>query len=150
MFRASERSKEDVPLLETRIRLLREAGEILIRVSYSAKASATASMELNCCLDSPMQDYQGSFHNILKSCSQPANTKGQTYTVDALSLVQKVVDTFPMFRDEATHPKADKVYLWKRPQILVAELWAAFESVKHSAADFPTITGISNLTMFAD
>lgn len=137
-------------MLETRIRLLREAGEILIKVSYLAKAVGTNHVKLNFGSDFPMQDYQGSFHNLLKSCSRPAEPQGHTYTADALSLVQKIVDTFPMFRDEATHPKAGKVYLWKRPQILVAELWAAFESVDHSTSDFPVITGISNLTMFAD
>ena len=41
------------------------------------------------------------------------------------------------------------MHLWKRPQILVAELWAAFSSVSHDPA-FPQITGIENLTMFAD
>lgn len=33
IFRPSGRSKEQVPLLETRIELLREAGSILIQVS---------------------------------------------------------------------------------------------------------------------
>ncbi|KAG2010155.1 hypothetical protein CC2G_012998 [Coprinopsis cinerea AmutBmut pab1-1] len=36
-----------------------------------------------------------------------------------------VVDTFPSFRDETVYD-GTKVYLWKRPQILVAETWAAF------------------------
>jgi len=84
------------------------------------------------------QNYQSSFYHLLQQ-------HGPTF--DALDIVQSVVNTFPAFRDEAIHPKVGKVHLWKRPQILVAELWAAISSCPDR---YPQITNISALTMFAD
>lgn len=97
---------------------------------------------------------------------------------DALTLVQAIVSVFPQFKDEHIHPKTGKgkedspfvrhasfrytrklildlvspsftVFLWKRPQILVAELWAAMASVSDDVR-YPQISGIERLTMFAD
>lgn len=100
----------------------------------------------------------------------------------ALQLVQMVTDTFPAFRDTAefdgrtgalsyltdfgrisdTRPLFS-VYFWKRAQILVAELWAAFypplldangdipSSPSCSAERHPFLPdGVGELTMFAD
>ncbi|CAD6587077.1 MAG: hypothetical protein CYPHOPRED_003776, partial [Cyphobasidiales sp. Tagirdzhanova-0007] len=114
IFRACKDSKESIPLLHERIRLLRQTGQILI------------------------DEWGGSFFNFLQSL-------GPRY--DALEIVQKVVQTFPAFRDENIHPQVGRVYLWKRAQILAAELWAAFSSCPER---YMQITNISALTMFAD
>jgi hypothetical protein len=108
------------------------------------------------------QEYNGSFHNLLLNTSADGGK-----ICDALTLAQRVVDVFPAFRDEHIYPRIGRgmrrgsghqaladaltfqVKLWKRPQILVAELWAALSSVANDPA-FPYITGIERLTMFAD
>lgn len=86
-----------------------------------------------------------------------------------------VVSTLPAFRDESIHPKIGRgegykcrcvrdesaectfttVRLWKRAQILVAELWAAFASAADVVSSdglsvYAHISNISSLTMFAD
>lgn len=158
VFRPSPLSKESMPLFEARCRLMRETGRILVKVSRQreieksglsgrvehtsvqtagggevAGAEVTHSPFLAC-----PQEHGGSFHNILQRHSPG---------YDALDIVRTVVDTFPAFRDESIHPKVGKVHLWKRPQILVAELWAAFSSCPET---YPQIRNVSALTMFAD
>ncbi|KAG6899522.1 hypothetical protein C0993_009424 [Termitomyces sp. T159_Od127] len=64
-----------------------------------------------------------------------------------------VVDTFPAYRDEFI-VNGNKVCLWKRAQILVAEVWAAFYPANPVSPHpiFPGVRGprIQQLTMFAD
>lgn len=62
----------------------------------------------------------------------------------AASLVNLLVSHFPNFRDETPfHGKT--VRLYKRAQILTADLWAAF-----NGSSWGTFTDIASLTMFAD
>ncbi|KAK5034217.1 hypothetical protein LTS07_003137 [Exophiala sideris] len=62
----------------------------------------------------------------------------------AATLVNLLVEHFPNFRDTATfHDR--KVHLYKRAQILVADLWACFNGTSYG-----TFTDIGSLTMFAD
>ncbi|KAG5651728.1 hypothetical protein H0H81_007666 [Sphagnurus paluster] len=64
-----------------------------------------------------------------------------------------VTDTFPSFRDEVIY-NGKRVYLWKRAQILVAEIWAAFfpasPALTHPIFPGPNGPQIQQLTMFAD
>ncbi|EAU85978.1 hypothetical protein CC1G_03001 [Coprinopsis cinerea okayama7 len=92
--------------------------------------------------------FGGSYQGFLDEFHRRHNGQGT-----ALDLVRMVVDTFPSFRDETVYD-GTKVYLWKRPQILVAETWAAFfpasQGDRHPI--FPGEQGpaIHELTMFAD
>jgi len=62
----------------------------------------------------------------------------------AATLVNLLVEYFPNFRDEAVfHDKT--VHLYKRAQILVADLWACFNGTEYGHFD-----DIDHLTMFAD
>ncbi|KAH8826835.1 hypothetical protein DL96DRAFT_1669627 [Flagelloscypha sp. PMI_526] len=124
VFRPAAQSMESVPLLQERIKVMREVGSILC------------------------QSFGGSFLNFIHEFHARTDSKGS-----ALDLVKMVVETFPCFRDEVIY-EGMKVYFWKRPQILVAEIWAAFypptTSIPHPI--FPKGPGavIQDLTMFAD
>ncbi|KAG6809996.1 hypothetical protein H0H92_013778 [Tricholoma furcatifolium] len=124
VFRPASQSTESIPLLKERIAIMREVGSILC------------------------QDFEGSFEGFLKEFQRQHKGEGT-----ALDLVQMVVKVFPTFRDEFV-VKGQKVYLWKRAQILVAETWAAFFPAEAAAAHpiFPGSSGpkIQHLTMFAD
>jgi hypothetical protein len=108
--------------------------------------------------------YGGSFAGFLDTFKDRYEGQGT-----ALQLVQMVVDTFPSFRDEvvyegrtsktfspfspislifATHLRA--VHFWKRAQILVAELWAAFYPANPETPHPFLSKGVNDLTMFAD
>ncbi|KDQ62599.1 hypothetical protein JAAARDRAFT_30512 [Jaapia argillacea MUCL 33604] len=124
VFRHAPQSKESIPLLRDRIKILREVGSILCK------------------------EFRGSFQGFLESFHRKYKYHGT-----ALQLVQMVAETFPSFRDETTY-EGRRVYFWKRPQILVAETWAAFYPPPCSS---PTIhplfrhgAFIHELTMFAD
>ncbi|KAJ2785156.1 hypothetical protein GGI15_002016 [Coemansia interrupta] len=76
--------------------------------------------------------YGGRFANLLAHCGGSAE-----------HLVQRVVDEFPSFRD--THGfRGRSVALYKRAQILAADVWACFEGQGAGALD------VGCLTMFAD
>ncbi|KAH6912683.1 hypothetical protein BKA70DRAFT_771907 [Coprinopsis sp. MPI-PUGE-AT-0042] len=124
VFRPAGASAESIPLLEERIAVMREMGSILSK-----------------CFGGSFQGFINEFHR---------RQDGQGC---ALDLVKMVVDTFPSFRDENTY-QGRKVYLWKRPQILVAETWAAFfpqsPSSPHPLFPGPQGPRIDELTMFAD
>ncbi|KAG6872017.1 hypothetical protein C0995_013895 [Termitomyces sp. Mi166 len=124
VFRPSPQSSESIPLLKERITIMREVGSILCK------------------------NFDGSFQGFLDEFHRRHNGEGT-----ALQLVQMVVETFPTYRDEfIVHGR--KVCLWKRVQILVAEIWAAFYPAKatHPHPIFPGVRGpqIQQLTMFAD
>ena len=79
------------------------------------------------------RDFGCSFTNCIKQANQSAP-----------ALVNLVVDHVPSFRDTTVfHGK--KVNLYKRAQILVADLWAAF-----NGTSWGTFSDIDKLTMFAD
>jgi len=61
-------------------------------------------------------------------------------------LVQAITADFPCFRDEATY-NGHPVFFYKRAQILVADLYAAFTIGKKKLLN---IHNVGELTMFAD
>lgn len=124
VFRPVDACGEGIPLLQERISVMREMGSILTK------------------------HFGGSFHVFMDEFQRRHDGNGC-----ALDLVKMIVDTFPSFRDESLY-KGRTVYLWKRPQILVAETWAAFFPPSPLTAHplFPGPQGprIDELTMFAD
>ncbi|RDX48572.1 hypothetical protein OH76DRAFT_1456170 [Lentinus brumalis] len=122
IFRPAAQSIECIPLLHERIRILREVGSILC------------------------SHYGGSFYGFIEAFRRRYDSRGS-----ALQLVKMVADTFPSFRDEHTY-NGQRVYIWKRTQILVAETWAAFypEDSSQPHPLFPAGARIQELTMFAD
>ncbi|PIA16506.1 hypothetical protein COEREDRAFT_81173 [Coemansia reversa NRRL 1564] len=80
-----------------------------------------------------LEKYDGKFANVIRECRASAQM-----------LVETVVREFPCFRDE--HEFCGRsVYLYKRAQILVADIWACFEG--HG---FGSFNDIDQITMFAD
>lgn len=80
-----------------------------------------------------LQRYDGSFVNLLE----------QTHR-SAIGLVQEVVEHFPSFNDVATY-RGETIYLYKRAQLLVADLYGAFEGQGHGE-----FLDLDKLTIFAD
>lgn len=98
-----------MPMLEERIRLLREASAILDEY------------------------FEGSPSILIEQAGQ-----------SAARLVNMLVDYFPRFRDENEfHGKI--VRLYKRAQIMVADLWAAFDGESYGKFD-----DIDHITIFPD
>lgn len=62
----------------------------------------------------------------------------------AEKLVCLIVSHFPSFRDEALY-QGEKVYFWKRAQIFVSDVFAAFGGKKWGA-----LSDMDRLTAFAD
>lgn len=77
--------------------------------------------------------YNGTFETCLKEADK-----------SAIKLLEIIVDNFPCFRDEALY-KEKKVALYKRAQILVADLWNFF-----SGKGWGEFVDIDKITMFAD
>ncbi|KAF9046548.1 hypothetical protein BJ165DRAFT_1527632 [Panaeolus papilionaceus] len=146
VFRRADQSAEPVPLLKERIAIMREVGFIL------------------------SNGYGGSFQGFLTEFQRRHNGNGT-----ALDLVKMVTEVFPSFRDEVYYENKKglnlsrssppnnfahrlvlkySVCFWKRAQILVAEIWAAFYPASPSDTHpiFPGSKGpeIRRLTMFAD
>lgn len=80
-----------------------------------------------------LEKYNGTF----ETCLQEANKS-------AVKLLEIIVNNFPCFRDEATF-KGQKVALYKRAQILVADLWNFF-----GGTGWGEFKDIDKMTMFAD
>lgn len=80
-----------------------------------------------------LEKYDGRFVNVIKSCNRSAK-----------ALVKRVVEDFPTFRDE-TEYDGQKVAIYKRAQILVADIWACCGGRGLGAFD-----DIECLTAFAD
>lgn len=124
IFRPASQSTEKIPLLQERISVMREVGFILCN------------------------SFEGSFQGFLREFQRRHDGEGT-----ALDLVKMVTEMFPCFRDEVYY-EGRKVCFWKRAQILVAEMWAAFypESTSTAHPLFPGRRGadIRQLTMFAD
>ncbi|KAG0347340.1 hypothetical protein BG004_007930 [Podila humilis] len=102
-------TKEQIPLLQERIRIMREAGEVLV------------------------EKFDGSFVNCI------AQAEGS-----ALKLVDIITSNFSSFKDEAEFC-GRKVQIFKRAQIMVADLWACFQNQGYGA-----FKDIDEITMFAD
>ncbi|MBD3305949.1 hypothetical protein GF339_06165 [candidate division KSB3 bacterium] len=80
-----------------------------------------------------LDEYDGTFVNLLQKVQR-----------SAVKLVEEVVSHFPSFNDIATY-KGKTVCLYKRAQLLVADLHGAFEGEGYG--DF---TDLNQLTIFAD
>ncbi|KAJ1765822.1 hypothetical protein IW139_003232 [Coemansia sp. RSA 353] len=80
-----------------------------------------------------LEKYGGKFANMLKQCEGSAQT-----------LVEMVVRDFACYRDEHMF-QGRRVDLYKRAQILVADIWACFEGQKDGMFE-----DIDKITMFAD
>ncbi|KAJ5584905.1 uncharacterized protein N7459_004705 [Penicillium hispanicum] len=78
-------------------------------------------------------EFGGSFANVIDSADY-----------SAAGLVNLLVESFACFRDEAVF-NGRRVRLYKRAQILVADLWACF-----NGEDFGEFHDIDKITMFAD
>ena len=66
----------------------------------------------------------------------------------AVALVRAVVAAFPGFRDEAVY-RGRQVFLYKRAQIFVADLWAAYGQRATGTSPY-AFTDVHALTCFAD
>ncbi|KAI8324214.1 hypothetical protein GQ54DRAFT_79689 [Martensiomyces pterosporus] len=80
-----------------------------------------------------VERYGGRFANLLKECQGSAQ-----------KLVERVVREFPCFRDVHRF-EGQTAYIYKRAQILVADIWACFEGKGSGRFD-----DIDAITMFAD
>jgi hypothetical protein len=80
-----------------------------------------------------LEKYEGSFVNLLEQA-----------THSAVTLVKEVVANFPSFNDVAIY-QGKIIYFYKRAQLLVADLYGAFEGQGYGA--FPDL---DQLTIFAD
>lgn len=78
------------------------------------------------------KDFDGHFANCIYSAHQ-----------SAASLINLLAENFPCFRDETTF-QGRRVRLYKRAQILVADLWACFNGESYGAFE-----DIDKVTMFA-
>ncbi|KAI9480878.1 MAG: hypothetical protein EXX96DRAFT_481288 [Benjaminiella poitrasii] len=102
-------TKEAAPMLNERIRVMREAGKVL------------------------SEKFNGSFVNCILQAKHSASR-----------LLDIIVDNFPSFNDvHDFHGR--KVYILKRAQILIADLWACFDGQGYGQFD-----DIDSITMFAD
>ncbi|KAI9216890.1 hypothetical protein BC828DRAFT_352044 [Blastocladiella britannica] len=79
------------------------------------------------------EKFDGSFVNVIRQAGQSAK-----------HLMSLVLEHFPTFRDESSY-QGEKVYIYKRLQILVADVWACFDG-----RSLGTFDDIDELTMFAD
>ncbi|KIM54488.1 hypothetical protein SCLCIDRAFT_1221986 [Scleroderma citrinum Foug A] len=122
VFRAAPHSTEQIPLLKERIAIMREVGFILCT------------------------EFGGSYFGFLEAFQKRHRGRGT-----AFDLAQMVTDAFPSFRDEQWL-NGQRILFWKRPQILVAETWAAFYPKVSTDPHpiFPSGPSIGGLTMFAD
>ncbi len=77
--------------------------------------------------------YDGTFVNVLQNAQR-----------SAVKLIQEVVTNFPSFNDVANY-EGKPVYLYKRAQLLVADLYGAFEG-----EGYGEFTDLDQLTIFAD
>jgi hypothetical protein len=114
-----------MPLLEERIRILREAAEVLCKVCFFLINVIGAATKL-------MQEFDLSIAKII------SDSNGS-----AARLVNLLTDKFPCFRDE-TKFEGKTVRFFKRAQIFAADLWAAFDG--NGLGQF---NDIDQITMFA-
>lgn len=80
-----------------------------------------------------LEKYNGTFTTCLKEANK-----------SALKLLEIIVNNFPSFRDEVVY-KGQKLGIYKRAQILVADLWNFF-----GGKSWGEFEDIDKITMFAD
>ncbi|MDY0095377.1 MAG: queuosine salvage family protein [Candidatus Vecturithrix sp.] len=80
-----------------------------------------------------LEKYDGTFINVLQRASQ-----------NAVALVKEVVANFPSFNDVAIYEQ-QPVYFYKRAQLLVSDLYGAFEG-----EGYGEFLNLEELTIFAD
>ncbi|XP_064632791.1 queuosine 5'-phosphate N-glycosylase/hydrolase-like [Lineus longissimus] len=80
-----------------------------------------------------VEKYNGKFTNCLKQCNQSAR-----------QMIDSVPTDFPSFYDVTTF-QGQKVGIFKRMQILIADIWCCFEG-----QGLGTFDDIDTITMFAD
>ncbi len=80
-----------------------------------------------------LEHYDGSFVNVLEQAGH-----------SAVTLINEVVANFPSFNDVASY-QGKTVYLYKRAQLLVADLYGAFEG-----QGYGNFFDLDQLTIFAD
>ncbi|XP_054164855.1 queuosine salvage protein-like [Oppia nitens] len=80
-----------------------------------------------------IEKFGGSFVNCIEICDSKAT-----------NLLKLIVNNFESFRDQTLY-KGYKVSFYKRAQILISDIWAAFEG-----QGFGHFYDINDLTMFAD
>mmetsp|Transcript_10280 Transcript_10280/g.26343 ORF Transcript_10280/g.26343 Transcript_10280/m.26343 type:complete len:329 (+) Transcript_10280:43-1029(+) len=67
----------------------------------------------------------------------------------AVTLVRRIIECLPGFRDTAVY-RGRLVHFYKRAQIVVADLWAAFGRRTSDPGHYASFDDIGKLTMFAD
>jgi len=77
--------------------------------------------------------YNGKFSALVEMCDY-----------DALKILSELVDNFPSFRDEAEYRKR-KIAFYKRAQILIGDLYCAFNGEK-----WGNLKNLDKITIFAD
>ncbi|KAG1452829.1 hypothetical protein G6F56_007721 [Rhizopus delemar] len=102
-------TKEPCPMLNERLRVMREAGQVLCDI------------------------FNGSFTNCIIQAKGSAD-----------ALLNIILKHFTSFRDIHQF-KETQVYILKRAQILIADLWACFDGI-----DYGRFDDIDSITMFAD
>jgi len=93
IFRPAPRSKEPIPLLKERTAIIRENGQILVKVN-DALGNRLLHWFLLILVD---QNYGGSFANLIRELQQ------EKPKLSALDVVLKVFEVFPSFRDVTTY-----------------------------------------------
>lgn len=122
VFRST--TDEEIPLLEERFDCLKEAGAVLTDVSSLSLLLVEVVLTV--------QHFDGQVTELILQANH-----------SAAGLVNLLSDHFPCFRDEHKFNKKT-VRILKRAQILVADLWAAFEG-----EDYGEFDDIDKITIFA-
>ncbi|XP_047959288.1 queuosine salvage protein-like [Salvia hispanica] len=79
------------------------------------------------------KSFDGKAENLVKACDK-----------SAVKLVELITSHFPGFRDHSVY-KGHQIFLYKRAQIFVADLWGAFKG-----QGYGELKDIESVTMFAD
>ncbi|KAI4502258.1 hypothetical protein M0802_002940 [Mischocyttarus mexicanus] len=128
IFRSDD-GNTSIPLIHERVRILREAGEVLLNKYKGAISDSLCYIiNNNICFHNI-----GTFVECVESCSGSAK-----------KLLKLIVTDFPSFQDEVEYRKY-KISFYKRAQILIGDIWACFEGNTYGK-----FNDIDFLTMFAD
>ncbi|CAB4481639.1 uncharacterized protein OCT59_001965 [Rhizophagus irregularis] len=104
--------------------------------SHTSEGIPLLQERINCMREAGkilVEKFDGSFINCIKQSNN-----------SAMKLLKIITDNFECFRDECEF-LGRKVQLYKRAQILIADIWACFEG--HNYGSF---NDIDDITMFAD
>ncbi|TFJ80449.1 hypothetical protein NSK_008190 [Nannochloropsis salina CCMP1776] len=113
----------------------------------SSPASSPPSSFLPC-LSERVRKVREVGHVLLQHFNGQAADLVRASGFSAVELVRLLSAFFPSFRDEALH-QGEQVYFYKRAQILVADIWAAYGC--RTDPPFPyAFRDMGELTMFAD